>query len=132
MRAVPRFAIVDAYTNSSYVLTDDTLGTSPWRLQQARFQTGPNTNLLLLKIVRQPAGPLIRGKLWIDDLKLVETNNSRIGTLKISSYVIVDTTRIHAESGSRGERAPRILRVGACSRLVRPIGLWGLGIRCGR
>ena len=59
----PRFAIMDAYTNSSYVLTDDTLGTTPWRLQQARFQTGPNTNLLLLKIVREPAAPLIRGKL---------------------------------------------------------------------
>ena len=71
----PRFAIADAYTSASYVLTDDTLNTSPWRLQQARFQTGPNTSLLWLKIVRQPPGPLIRGKLWIDDVRLVETNN---------------------------------------------------------
>jgi hypothetical protein len=68
----PRFAIVDAYTNTSYVLTDDLLGTNPWRVQHARFQTGPNTNLVLLKIVRQPGVPLIRGKLWIDDLRLVE------------------------------------------------------------
>jgi tetratricopeptide (TPR) repeat protein len=68
----PRFAIGDAYTNTSYVLTDDMLGTSPWRMQHARFQTGSNTNLVLLKIIRQPADPLIRGKLWIDDLKLVE------------------------------------------------------------
>jgi tetratricopeptide (TPR) repeat protein len=68
----PRFTIVDAYSNASYVLTDDLLGTNPWHLQKARFQTGPNTNLVLLKIVRQPAGPLIRGKLWIDDLRLVE------------------------------------------------------------
>ena len=71
----PRFAIADAYTSASYVLTDDTLNTSPWRLQQARFQTGPNTGLLWLKIVREPAAPLIRGKLWIDDVRLVETNN---------------------------------------------------------
>jgi Flp pilus assembly protein TadD len=68
----PRFAIGDAYTTASYVLTDDFLGTNPWRAQHARFQTGPSTNLVLLKIVRDPAGPLIRGKLWIDDLKLVE------------------------------------------------------------
>ena len=68
----PRFAIVDAYTNHSYVLTDDLLGTRPWHLQQARFHTEPNTNLLFLQIIRQPAGPLIRGKLWIDDLKLAE------------------------------------------------------------
>jgi hypothetical protein len=68
----PRFAIADAYTNVSYVLTDDLLGTSPWHLQQARFHTGPDTNLLFLRIVRQPAAPLIRGKLWIDDVRLVE------------------------------------------------------------
>jgi tetratricopeptide (TPR) repeat protein len=71
----PRFAIVDAYTNTSYVLTDDLLGTNPWRVQHARFQTGLNTNLVLLKIVRQPGAPLIRGKLWIDDLRLVEKQN---------------------------------------------------------
>jgi tetratricopeptide (TPR) repeat protein len=68
----PRFAIADAYSNASYVLTDDVMGTNPWRLQQARFHTGPNTSLVLLKIVRQPPGPLIRGQLWIDDLRLVE------------------------------------------------------------
>jgi hypothetical protein len=68
----PRFAIVDAYTNASYVLTDDLLGSSPWHQQQARFETGPNTNLVLLKIVRKPPNPLIRGQLWIDDLRLVE------------------------------------------------------------
>jgi Carbohydrate binding domain len=68
----PRFAIVDAYTDASYVLTDDLLGSNPWHVQNARFQTGPNTNLVLLKIVRQPADLLIRGELWIDDLKLVE------------------------------------------------------------
>jgi tetratricopeptide (TPR) repeat protein len=68
----PRFAITDAYTNSSFVLTDDLLGSNPWRQQQVRFRTGAETNLILLKIVRQPANALIRGKIWIDDLKLVE------------------------------------------------------------
>src|ERR1700751_723669 len=71
----PRFALVDAYTNQSYVLTDDTLGTTPWRPQHARFRTGPNTDLILLEIVRDPAQPLIRGKFWIDDVTLMETNN---------------------------------------------------------
>lgn len=71
----PRFAIVDAYTNASYVLTDDTLGSTPWRIQEARFQTGPNTKLLMLKIVRDPPQPLIRGKMWIDDVTLTEITN---------------------------------------------------------
>lgn len=68
----PRFSIADAYTGTSYVRTDDILGTNPWHPEQAQFHTGPNTKLLLLKIVRDPASPLIRGKLWIDELKLVE------------------------------------------------------------
>ncbi len=72
-----RFAITDAYTHAPYVLTDDSLGTNPWRLQEARFQTGPDTNLLLLRIVREPAAPLIRGKLWIDDLRLEEIGEDR-------------------------------------------------------
>jgi tetratricopeptide (TPR) repeat protein len=71
----PRFAIVDAYANVPYVLTDDLLGTNPWKVQRAQFQTGPKTNLVFLKIVRQPPNPLIRGKLWIDDLRLVEKSN---------------------------------------------------------
>jgi len=73
----PRFAITDAYTTTvSYVLTDDLLGTNPWHRQQARFHTGPGTNLLFLKVIREPAAPLIRGKLWIDDVRLVETSSS--------------------------------------------------------
>ena len=71
----PRFAITDAYSNASYVLTDDVVETSPWRLQQAQFHTGATTRLVLLKIVRQPENPLIRGQIWIDDLKLVEKEN---------------------------------------------------------
>ena len=75
----PRFAITDAYTNSSYVLTDDLLGTNPWHKQHARFRTGPTTNLLFLKVIRQPAAPLIRGKLWIDDVRLVEASDQGLG-----------------------------------------------------
>lgn len=71
----PRFAIADAYTNFSYVLTDDLLGTNPWHKQQAQFHTGPSTSLLVLKVIRQPPAPLIRGKLWIDDVRLVESSN---------------------------------------------------------
>jgi len=69
----PRFAVVDAYTNQAYVLTDDTLATTPWRPQHARFRTGPDTDLVLLEIVRDPAQPLIRGKFWVDDVTLTES-----------------------------------------------------------
>jgi hypothetical protein len=68
----PRFSITDPYSGDSYILSDDILGTNPWRPEQKQFRTGPNAKLVLLEIVRQPAAPLIRGKLWIDELKLVE------------------------------------------------------------
>ena len=68
----PRFSLADAYTGAFYVLTDDFLGTHSWQIQQAQFRTGPSTELLLLTVTRQPGGPLIRGKMWIDDFELVE------------------------------------------------------------
>jgi len=68
----PRFSISDPYTGVSYLLSDDILGTNTWRSEQAQFHTDPNAKLVLLKIVREPAAPLIRGKLWIDDLRLAE------------------------------------------------------------
>ena len=71
----PRVAIVDAYANTPYVLTDDLLGTNPWHKQHVEFRTGPEANLVVLKIVRQPPNPLIRGKIWIDDVRLVEKSN---------------------------------------------------------
>jgi Carbohydrate binding domain len=71
----PRFVIGDAYTLSSYVLTDDLLGSNPWHKQKSRFHTGPATNLVFVKITRQPPGPLIRGKLWVDDLRLAELSH---------------------------------------------------------
>ena len=68
----PRFSLTDPYSGVSCVLTDDILGTNAWRPVQAQFHTGANTKLLLLRIVRQPADALIRGKLWIDEVRLVE------------------------------------------------------------
>lgn len=70
----PRFELGDAYTLSPYVLTDDLLGSNPWHQQLARFHTGPKTDLVFVKITREPPGPLIRGKLWVDDVKLVEVS----------------------------------------------------------
>jgi hypothetical protein len=61
------------------VLTDDLLGSTPWHKQDARFHTGPRTNLIFVKITRDPPGPLIRGKLWVDDVKLAEIGNSGRG-----------------------------------------------------
>ena len=68
----PRFAVNDAYTGASYLLTEELPRYSNvWRLQRAEFQTGAETRLLLLKLVRVPSDSLIKGRLWIDDVSLV-------------------------------------------------------------
>lgn len=72
----PRFVIRDAYTLSTYAMTDDLLGSTSWHQQKAQFHTGPDTNLVFVKIARDPPGPLIRGKLWVDDLQLIEVPRS--------------------------------------------------------
>lgn len=66
----PRVAIVDAYSGETFVLTDDSLGTTGWRMQSADFRTGSETSLLVLTVRRVPGGALITGKFWIDDVSL--------------------------------------------------------------
>jgi tetratricopeptide (TPR) repeat protein len=67
----PRLSVADAYSGESYVLTNDSLGTTGWRQLMADFRTGPQTSLLTLKVTRVPGSPLIKGTFWIDDVKLV-------------------------------------------------------------
>jgi tetratricopeptide (TPR) repeat protein len=68
----PRLAVIDAYSGRSYVLTEDSLGTTGWREQAADFRTGAESRLLMVKVTRVPGDPLIKGKFWIDDLRLVQ------------------------------------------------------------
>ena len=56
------------------ILTPNETGTLPWTMEQADFTTGPNTRLILVRLVRNPSGRLdnkLRGTVWIDDVTLV-------------------------------------------------------------
>jgi hypothetical protein len=68
----PRVTVLDAYSGESYVLTDDSLGTTGWREQSADFRTRPETSLLVVTARRVPGNVLIKGKFWIDDVSLVK------------------------------------------------------------
>jgi len=68
----PRVAVVDAYSGQTYVLTDDSLGTTGWRLQSADFRTRSEASLLVVTVRRVPGNPLIKGKFWIDDVSLAQ------------------------------------------------------------
>ena len=64
----PRFAIDDAYTKARLGISEETVGSTPWDARSFDFTTGPDTSLVALSVVRDPADRLIRGKFWIDDV----------------------------------------------------------------
>lgn len=68
----PRFAVEDAYTSATYFESDDLKDADVWRATGGQFKTSADAELVVLRVVRVPAGSPIRGKVWIDDLRLVE------------------------------------------------------------
>lgn len=68
----PRIALADAFTGATLLLTDDVLDTHPWQELKGTFRVPADTNLLAVRIVRAPANTRIRGRVWIDDLRLVK------------------------------------------------------------
>ncbi len=68
----PRIALVDAYTGADIFLTDDVLDTHPWQEMKGTFRVPAITELIAVKMVREPAATRIQGRVWIDDLRLVK------------------------------------------------------------
>ena len=66
------FSLEDLYTAHSYFLSDALKFGSVWKNIWSEFKTGSDTKVLVLRIQRLPAGSPLRGKLWIDDLHLIE------------------------------------------------------------
>ncbi len=67
----PRFALQDLYTENTLFASDELKNADFWKEVSGSFTTGPDTKLLLLRIQREPPGMPIRGKLWIDSIRLV-------------------------------------------------------------
>jgi tetratricopeptide (TPR) repeat protein len=70
-----RFEIVDLRDQQHLdILTPNETGTLPWTLEQIDFTTGPNTHLIVIRLVRRPSERLdnkLRGTVWIDDVTIV-------------------------------------------------------------
>jgi tetratricopeptide (TPR) repeat protein len=66
------FVIQDAYSGNVLFATKDLTDTSDWQQTSGSFTSGPNTTLLIVRLQRLPAGDVIKGKLWIDGVRLME------------------------------------------------------------
>lgn len=68
----PRFLLEDHYTRVSYFASEELKDADTWKQVEGKFDTGPDTKLLTLRIQRIPAGNAIRGKLWIGGVRLAQ------------------------------------------------------------
>jgi cytochrome c-type biogenesis protein CcmH/NrfG len=66
-----KFAVQDLYHATSFFMSEDLQNADFWKKVSGSFATGPETRMLVVRIARVPAGSPIRGKLWIDGLRLV-------------------------------------------------------------
>jgi tetratricopeptide (TPR) repeat protein len=67
----PHFTIQDAYTQAIVYDSDELKEAGFWKSATGEFTTGDDCRLLVLHVRRLPAGSPIRGKLWVDDFRLV-------------------------------------------------------------
>ena len=65
-----RLSVTDAYSNAELLLTDEVLGSLPWRELDSDFTVPAGTQLVKLSVVRSPSSGRIRGKLWLDDVRI--------------------------------------------------------------
>lgn len=65
-----RVAIFDAYSHAELFLSDEALGSFPWRQLDTTFTVPPDTELVTVSLVRSPSQGRIRGTLWLDDLRI--------------------------------------------------------------
>jgi hypothetical protein len=66
----PHFALQDFYDGTTFFESEVLKQAPDWKQVTSRFTTGPQTNLIVLRIRRLPESSPIRGKLWISDFRL--------------------------------------------------------------
>ncbi len=67
----PHFTIQDVFTRAVLYDSDELKEAGFWKSATGEFTTGDDCRLLVLHVRRLPEGSPIRGKLWVDDFRLV-------------------------------------------------------------
>jgi tetratricopeptide (TPR) repeat protein len=68
----PRVLVADAFTNVTIASGVEWQGTHVWSQDSITFTAGSNTRLVKLFIGRSPSFGLIRGRMWIDNVRMFE------------------------------------------------------------
>jgi Tetratricopeptide repeat len=67
----PHFTLEDVVTRTVVYDSDELKERGYWKLASGEFTTADDCRLLILRVRRLPEGSPIRGKLWVDDFRLV-------------------------------------------------------------
>lgn len=68
----PHITVQDMYTQAVYYESEELRDAGFWKSTAGEFTTDPDCKLIVLHIRRLPAGSPIRGKLWVDDFRIVK------------------------------------------------------------
>ena len=63
----PRLALTDAYTGALLGASEPVAYTTPWKQVTVDFSTGPQTELVVIRLDRERQDTVVRGRLWMDD-----------------------------------------------------------------
>jgi len=64
------FVVQDLYTSKTYFISEDFSNVDFWKQATGSFTTDNDTKLVVLRIQREPAGSPIKGRVWIDGVRL--------------------------------------------------------------
>ncbi len=67
-----RLIVQDAYDGSMLFASNDLANSDGWKQIRGTFTTPANSNLLIVRLQRVPAGDVIKGNLWIDNVRLTK------------------------------------------------------------
>ena len=68
----PRIFVQDTYTGDVQSKGNEWIGSTPWREESMGFHTGPQTTLVTIVVRREPFDKLVRGRLWLDGMRLTQ------------------------------------------------------------
>jgi hypothetical protein len=72
----PRIAAFDVYDNTTLATAEETVGTTEWHRVEVPFETGPATELIAVRFIRNPGTTLIHGQFWIDEVAVTPADSS--------------------------------------------------------
>jgi len=68
----PQLSVFDYNSKQVLARSEETIGSTGWHQVQAAFTPAKETNLVVIRVSREPASTRIQGKFWIDNVHMTQ------------------------------------------------------------